>query len=221
MPIRTPRGRGAAYRPLWQWPLRSPARFIGCLVVLIGIAVAGNFLFGNVFHGRGGNGGIFADTGPSAPAASAPGAPPAPAGPPTRLPPVPELAPPRLPDAAAPPAALTVATRWTRAWAHHPAGTTAASWVNGLRPYTTDEYLGVLSSVDPGNVPATKVTGPARAVLVAPNSVRVEIPTDAVDLVVLVVNSGGRDWKVAGYDRADSGSDAGPGPAGPVSPTTR
>jgi hypothetical protein len=220
MPIRSPRGRGAAYRPLWQWPLRSPVRLVGCVVVLIGIAVAGNLLVGNVFQGRASSGGIFADTGPSAPEPAAPGAP-AVRQAPTRLPPVPELAPPRLPDSAAPPAALTVATRWTRAWAHHPTGTTPASWVNGLRPYTTDEYLGVLSSVDPGNVPATRVTGPARAVLVSPNSVRVEIPTDAVDLVVLVVNSGGREWKVAGYDRADPDIDAGPPRPGPVSPTTR
>jgi len=68
--------------------------------------------------------------------------------------------------------------------ARHPAGTTTQTWVNGLRPYTTDEYLGVLSTVDPVNVPATKVTGPARAVLVSPASVRVEVPTDAVTLVV-------------------------------------
>jgi hypothetical protein len=222
MPIRTPKGRGAAYRPLWQWPLRSPARLIGCLVVLIGLAVAGNLVLGNVFQSRGG--GIFADTGSPAPARSAPGAAAVSPAPPARLPPVPELAPRRLPDSAAPPAALTAATRWTRAWAHHPPGTTAADWVNGLRPYTTEEYLGVLSSVDPSNVPASRVTGPARAVLVSPHSVRVEIPTDAVDLVVLVVNVQGRDWKVAGYDRADSSPDsetAGPAPSGPVAPTTR
>ena len=44
MPIRTPRGRSAAYRALWQWPLRSPARLgltaIFLLALVVG-AVAG------------------------------------------------------------------------------------------------------------------------------------------------------------------------------------
>jgi hypothetical protein len=116
---------------------------------------------------------------------------------------VPELHPQTLPVVDAPPAALTVATRWTQAWATHPPGTTTQSWVDGLRPYTTNEYLGVLSTVDPANVPASRVTGSARAVLVSPDSVRVDVPTDAVELQVLVVNTG-QDWKVAGYDRADA-----------------
>jgi hypothetical protein len=208
VPIRTPKGRGAAYRPLWQWPLRSPARLVCCLVVLLGLLIAGNALLGRVVH-RGSGGGLFANVGSgqdSAPAAAPPTAQaaPAPAEQPTRLPPVPALTPRQLPTSDAPPAALTAATRWTEAWAHHPAGSTTQSWVAGLRPYTTDEYLGVLATVDPSNVPATRVTGPARAMLVSPSSVRVEIPTDAVDLVVLVVNIGDS-WKVAGYDRADSG----------------
>ena len=40
MPIRTPRGRSAAYRALWQWPLRSPAR-LGLTVVLVLAVVVG------------------------------------------------------------------------------------------------------------------------------------------------------------------------------------
>ncbi|WP_028934078.1 hypothetical protein [Pseudonocardia spinosispora] len=199
MPIRSPKGRGAAYRSLWQWPLRSPGRLVGCFIVLLGLIIAGNSLLGQVFH-RGAT---------TAPTSTAPAVPtfaaPPPAAAPTRLPPVPELRPTVLPPAEAPQAALTVATRWTQAWAKHPTGTSTQTWVNGLKPYTTEEYLGVLSTVDPTNIPANKVTGPARAVLVSPNSVRVEIPTDAVKLVVLVVNTteGGSTWKVAGYDRAD------------------
>lgn len=209
MPIRTPKGRGAAYRPLWQWPLRSPGRLVGCLVVLLAAVVAGNALLGHLVP-RGHTGGVFTGVGGESAPAAAPAAP-APAEP-TRLPPVPALTPRTLPVADAPPAALTAATRWTQAWARHPGGTTAQSWVDRLRPYTTDEYLGVLASVDPANVPATKVTGPARAVLVSPSSVRVQVPTDAVTLVVLVVNTaapgapGGQVWKVAGYDRADPAS---------------
>src|SRR5207302_11319516 len=104
----------------------------------------------------------------------------------TRLPPVAELTPSALPLSKAPAAALTVATKWTEAWAKHPPGTTTQSWVNGLKPFTTEEYLSVLTTVDPANVPATKVTGPARAVAVAPSSVRGDVPTDAVTPVLLV-----------------------------------
>jgi hypothetical protein len=210
MPIRTPRGRSAAYRSLWQWPLRSPARFIGCVVVLLGLAVGLNAATG-LIGGGGSTGGLLGATGGprpgAAPATAAPGAA-APAAP-TRLPPVPELTPATLPPSQAPPAALTAATKWTQAWARHPAGTTPEGWVNGLRPFTTDEYLGVLSTVDPANVPATKVTGNPRAVLVSPRSVRVEVPTDALTVLVLVVNTG-TEWRVAGYDRASPGQQAQP-----------
>jgi hypothetical protein len=191
---------------LWQWPLRSPGRLVGCLLVLLAAGLAGNALVGHFYHPHSSAGGIFADTGGDRTPTIAPPTdfdrPPPDA--PTRLPPVPELSPATLPPAAAPTAALTAATRWTQAWARHPTGTTAEQWVNRLRPYTTDEYLGVLATVDPSNVPASRVTGPARPILVSPNSVRVEVPTDAVDLVVLVVNTGSGDWKVAGYDRADA-----------------
>ena len=219
MPIRTPKGRGAAYRVLWQWPLRSPARLIGTVVVLILIGLSLNSAFGLLSGPSHSRPGIFAGDRSTAPAATptAQAAPPAEA---TRLPPVPELTPQTLAPSQAPRAALTAATRWTEAWARHPAGATTQTWVNGLRPYTTDEYLGVLSTVDPANVPASRVTGPARAVLVSPRSVRVEVPTDAVDLVVLVVNTGGTEWKVAGYDRAtdDPNAAATGAPAGAPAP---
>lgn len=200
MPIRSPKGRGAAYRTLWQWPLRSPARLIGCLVVLVGLAVGLNAATG-LIGGR--HGGLFGTVGakPAAAPASQPGSGAAPRATPTRLPPVAELTPVALPPSQAPPAALTAATKWTQAWAKHPEGTTTETWVKGLRPWTTDEYLSVLSTVDPANVPATKVTGSARAVAVSPKSVRAEVPTDALTLLVLVTETGG-EWRVAGYDRA-------------------
>lgn len=212
MPIRSPRGRGAAYRSLWQWPLRSPARLIGCGVAFVALLVGLNAVLGltGIRHPGGLLGTLPNSTTQAQPAQTR--APAAPA--PTALPPVAELTPAALPLSKAPPAALTVATKWTQAWARHPAGTTPQSWVGGLMPYTTPEYLGVLTTVDPSNVPATKVTGPARAVAVSPSSVRVDVPTDALTLVVLVVNTGAdtgvdtgpgaaQQWRVAGYDRAD------------------
>jgi hypothetical protein len=221
VPIRSPRGRGAAYRALWQWPLRSPARLIGCGVALVVVLVGLNALLGltGIRH-PGGLLGTTSATGPVQAKSAAPRAPAAAA--PTRLPPVPELTPAVLPLSKAPPAALAVATKWTQAWAKHPPGTTTQTWVNGLKPFTTEEYLGVLDTVDPANVPATKVTGPARAVAVAPSSVRVDVPTDALTLVVLVVDTGsstganaGGEWRVAGYDRAEPTTPPGPTQATP------
>jgi hypothetical protein len=189
--------------------LRSPSRLVGCGVALIVVLVGVNALLGlaGIQHPGGGLLGSSNQSGTTAAAKPAPNGAPAAAAP-TRLPPVAELTPAALPLAKAPPAALTVATKWTEAWAKHPAGTTTQSWVGGLMPYTTPEYLGVLTTVDPANVPANKVTGPARAVAVSPSSVRVDVPTDALTLVVLVVNTGaegGDQWRVAGYDRAEPG----------------
>ena len=202
MPIRSPRGRAAAYRALWQWPLRSPARLALTVVVVVGVAV-------------GASAGLATLSPPAAPrevpSAAAPtttatarsGAATTPRAPaPTALPPVSDLAPTTLPPASADPAALDVAVRWTRAWVRPAEGTTAAQWLAGLRPLTTEEYLGLLATVDPGNIPATTVTGPARAVRAAASSVRAEVPTDAVTLVVLVVRTELGEWRVSGYDEA-------------------
>ena len=71
------------------------------------------------------------------------------------LPPVAPLTPSSLPLSAAPDPALSVAARWAAAWVDHPQGVSAQQWVDGLRPFTTDEYLGVLVGVDPANIPAT------------------------------------------------------------------
>ena len=191
MPIRSPHGRSAAYRALWQWPLRSPARLaltaIGVLAVLVAATIGIGMTNGSV--------GLPVGARPT-PSAAAPVAPPEP----VLLPPVPELEPTTLPVSAAPAAALQVASRWARAWVRPPEGTTAAKWLDGLRSTTTDEYLGVLSGVDPGNIPATKVTGAAKAVSVAPRSLRVQVPTDALTLVITVVDTD-TGWRVSGYDR--------------------
>ena len=191
MPIRSPHGRSAAYRALWQWPLRSPARLaltaIGVLAVLVAATIGIGMTNGSV--------GLPVGARPTSSGAT-PVAPPEP----VLLPPVRELEPTTLPVSAAPAAALQVASRWARAWVRPPDGTTAAKWLDGLRSTTTDEYLGVLSGVDPGNIPATKVTGAAKAVSVAPRSLRVQVPTDALTLVITVVDTD-TGWRVSGYDR--------------------
>ena len=217
MPIRSPKGRSAAYRSIWQWPLRSPTRLVGCLVLLVALGVGLNAVTGLISRRPSGVD-IFGSPASAVPGATAvPKAAP-PTSAPTRLPPVVELAPPVLPLSAVPAQALTVATRWTQAWATHPPGTTTEAWVDRLRPYTTDEYLAVLATVDPTNVPATRVQGTARAVAVSPRSARIEVPTDALTLLILVINTGS-EWRVAGYDRASTAED--PGKQAPRRSTSR
>jgi hypothetical protein len=204
VPIRTPRGRSAAYRALWQWPLRSPAR-LGLCVVLVLFAVVGAVTGIGQLRGAKAVGSVAAPGSsvatplPATPDASA-GDAPATIGP-TVLPPVAALTPSSRPLATAPSTALSVAARWTAAWVDHPQGITSAQWVDGLRPFTTDEYLGVLTGVDPANVPASKVTGEPRAVRVAARSLQVDVPTNTLTLRVLVVDTEDG-WRVAGYDKA-------------------
>jgi hypothetical protein len=204
VPIRTPRGRAAAYRGIWQWPLRSPARLAVTAVVVVAVAVGVSLAIGALGGGSDGRGTAgpwpSSTSGRSVP--RAPGSAAVPSTPaPTALPPVPDLEPTTLPLSQAPAAALSVAARWSAAWVRPPDGTTAQQWLDGLRSTTTEEYLGVLSNVDPGNIPATRVTGEPRAVRVAPRSIQVQVPTDALTLIVLVVDTE-TGWRVAGYDRA-------------------
>lgn len=198
MPIRTPHGRSAAYRAIWAWPLRSPVRLAVTVVVLVALVVGVTFVVAALGPGRAGNTPADASGGSGGPAGRRPAVAGTPT--PTMLPPVPELTPSQLPLSAAPDAAVEVAARWAAAWVRPREGTTAQQWLDGLRRTTTDEYLGVLAGVDPGNIPATRVTGEPRPVRVAPRSVQVEVPTDALELVVLVVRTEDG-WRVAGYDR--------------------
>ena len=114
---------------------------------------------------------------------------------------MPELTPEALPVSQAPRQALETARVWAAAWVNHPDGMTSQQWVAGLRPYTTDEFLGVLAGVDPSNVPASRVTGPATPTRVAPKSIEVTVPTDTLTLRILVVDTEAG-WKVSRYDRA-------------------
>lgn len=197
----------SAYRALWQWPLRSPASLAMTAVMVVALLV-GVGLAAGALSGDGSGPGLLAGAGDAGPAGSGdagtsarPAAPGGAAPEPTALPPVPELAPSALPLSQAPPAALDVARRWSAAWVRPPAGTTTEQWVDGLRELTTPEYLAVLGGVDPANVPASSVTGPPRPVRVAASSVQAEVPTDALTLLVLVVETE-QGWRVAGHDRA-------------------
>lgn len=193
MPIRSPRGRAAAYRAVWSWPLRSPLRFAATAVVVIAVVVLVSFVLGGrqTPSSPTAQNGTVPTTGVRSPSSLAP----------TALPPVAPLTPTTLPLSSAPPAAVQVAQNWAAAWVNHPAGITNQAWVAGLTPFTTSEYVGTLTGVDPANIPATRLTGAARATGVAPRTVTVQVPTDAVTLAITVVETEAG-WRVSGYDQA-------------------
>ena len=200
MPIRSPRGRAAAYRSVWSWPLRSPVRLAASAFVVFALVIGVSLVVG-VLRPASSPGadplssGSATTSGTARPPTSA-------ATPtPTALPPVAPLTPTTLPLAQAPVAALDVARSWAIAWSNHPDGTTNEQWLAGLRPYTTDEYLPTLSGVDPANIPASRVTGAATATKVSPASVTADVPTDSLTLAITLVDTTAG-WRVAGYERA-------------------
>jgi hypothetical protein len=195
VPIRTNRGRAAVYRRLWGWPLRSPKHLVLAVIMFAALATAVGMALPNAAGGQPpqpeGAGGAQRFTGatPSAPTSTSPL--------PTRL-----ESPLASPTPAAPdPAALSVADAWGRAWVNHPAGITGQQWLAQLKPYTTDEYLPVMASVDPANIPAHQVTGPPSAINSYTSSVEVVLPTDGGRLDITVIKTP-QGWRVSGYTKA-------------------
>jgi hypothetical protein len=165
------------------------------LVVVVAVAVGLSFALGGLRPAeptpvRGGTSAV-PTTGVRSPSSLAP----------TALPPVAPLTPSTLPLSAAPADAVQVAQNWAAAWVNHPAGTTNEAWVAGLTPFTTVEYIGTLTGVDPANIPSTRVTGSARPTEVSPRTVTLQVPTDAVTLAITVVDTE-TGWRVSGYDQA-------------------
>jgi hypothetical protein len=189
VPIRTHRGRAAVYRTFWGWPLRSPKHLAGTVLALVAIAVGLGLALP-----ESGAGPVRAAP-PSSPRvnpvdvpsrAALPGA--DPAGPPQA----------RSPD---PAAALSVANSWVRAFLTVPNGISSARWAEQLRPYTTDELLPELRSIDPANVPAAQIIGKPRTVSLSASSAEVDVPTTVVVVRLLLVSTPAG-WRVAGYQRA-------------------
>lgn len=197
MPIRTNRGRPAVYRRLWGWPMRSPVHLIVVGVVVLGLITGVGFLVPQLFGTTGGPDTEYprsysAEQRQQDDARSAADASNEPL--PTRL-----TSPLRTPTKAPPSKpAMQVAKSWAQAWVQHPKGVSNKKWLDGLRPYTTQEYLPTMSSVNPANIPASRVTGEPKAVNSYTSSVEVDVPTDALVLRITVVKTGDG-WRVADY----------------------
>ena len=196
MPIRTHRGRAAVYRRLWGWPLRSPKHLVGAVVLAAVVLTAVGFVLPNPPPPeRQTSASQRAD---EARRAAHPATAPAPstAAPPSVL--VPNTPPaPTPPD----PAGVQLAERFGQLWADHPPGTDRQQWAGRLQPLTSAEFQPLLRSVDPANVPANRITGPATPLRSTAGSMDVKLPTNAGDITVQLIRDPAG-WRVAGYDEA-------------------
>jgi hypothetical protein len=214
VPIRTNRGRAAVYRRLWGWPMRSPrhlvvtAVVVGALVLTIGMIVprlTGADKTSGASANLGGATSTTTGAGTAGAGTGQGGVPVAGQGttttPPSSLP-TRQTAPAQTPTSAAPaPKALEVATLWAKAWVNHPDGVTTEQWLNGLKPYTTEEQVAVMSTVDPRNIQATEVTGAPTTKISYTTSVEATLPTNdaTLDSTVIATPQG---WRVAHYEQA-------------------
>jgi hypothetical protein len=198
MPIRTNRGRAAVYRRLWGFPLRSPRHLVATVAAVAVLITAIGVLVPQLLGHRDNKGPVPAGIAGATSSATASGSGPVPSTPlSTRL-----TAPLLQPTSAPPsPQALNVATLWAQAWVNHPAGITNEQWVNGLRPYTVEEYLTEMSTVDPSNISAARVTGNPTVVTSYTSSVTVVIPTDGPKLSITVSRTDAG-WRVSQYNQA-------------------
>lgn len=200
MPIRTNRGRAAVYRRLWGWPMRSPTHLIGTAIMVVALVVAAGMLAPRLVDDRdtaraGESSSTDRDShgvGDGAADAAEESEPP-----PTRL-----TEPLATPTSAPPsPEALRVAERWVAAWLDHEEGESHREWLDGLRPYTTEEYLPRMRTVDPDLVTGTEVVGTPQARESYTSSVDVEVATDGPTLLLTVIDTGSG-WRVAEYREA-------------------
>jgi hypothetical protein len=203
MPIRTNRGRAAVYRRLWGWPLRSSRHLIVTLIGVALIAIAVGVIAAHV-HGAArpapsdtlqtGSTPTTSAVTTGTSTSSAPSTSPAAL---TRL-----AGPPQTPVSAAPaPAAIDVIKTWGKAWVNHPVGMTTTQWLAQLAPYTTQEFLPEMNSVDVANIAATSVTGPPTVTKSYTDSVEALLPTNAGQLDITAINTP-QGWLVASYTAA-------------------
>ncbi len=196
MPIRTNRGRAAVYRRLWGWPLRSPRHLAASIIIFVVVVVALGVIVPKVLDRK-------ASAPPTAAGqSSSPGTqvgqlPSSGASLPTKLPPPSNTA------SAAPPAAdaQLVAELWAENWIKPPPDNDVNKWLAQLRPYTTEEFLAQMATIDPKNVPdkITQKVTPKKSYV---SSADFEIGTDLGKVVITLVKTPSNEWRVNSYTKA-------------------
>jgi hypothetical protein len=96
--------------------------------------------------------------------------------------------------------AVIVAREFMARWVTHPTGMTSKEWVTQLTPFVIPEFVVELESVDPANIPATRVTGMLAVTAESPSIVEVNVPTDGGVLHLVVLAQPDGTWRVRSYD---------------------
>lgn len=199
MPIRTNRGRAVVYRRVWGWPLRSGRNLLAVTLTLLAIGAGIGLLGGLVTGGPpperdAGVHPAFDGSDVTAPTSDAShdanrSPSPSPSASPVRDERLDEV--------------IVTARLFATNWVTHPEGTTASEWRASLKPYATSELLTKVRTVDPANVPATKVTGPPIVVDDDYDTVVVDVRTNELVLRLTLADAADG-WRVADYSRADA-----------------
>jgi hypothetical protein len=198
MPIRTNRGRAAVYRRLWGWPLRSPRHLAASLIIFVVVVVALGVIIPRVLDRKPAD-----PTAAGQPSTSSQGTqvgqlPSSGVTLPTKQPPPTNAA------SAAPPAAdaQLVAELWAENWIKPPPDNDVTKWLAQLRPYTTEEFLAQMATIDPKNAPdkITEKVAPKRSTV---SSADFQVGTDIGKVVITLIKlSPSNEWRVNGYTKA-------------------
>jgi hypothetical protein len=199
MPIRTNRGRAAVYRRLWGWPLRSPRHLAASIIIFVVVIVALGVIIPRVLDRQPSTQTAAGTSSTSVQPNQVGQLPSSGASLPTKLPP------PTNSASAAPPSAdaQLIAELWAENWIKPPPDNDVNKWLAQLRPYTTEEFLAQMATIDPKNVPdkITQRVTPKRSTV---SSADFEVGTDAGKVVITLIKlSPSNEWRVNSYTKAD------------------
>jgi hypothetical protein len=198
VPIRTNRGRAAVYRRLWGWPLRSPRHLAASIIIFVALVVALGVVIPKVLDRKPATPTAAGQSPTSSQGTQVGQLPSSGASLPTKQPPPTNAA------SAAPPAAdaQLVAELWAENWIKPPPDNDVNKWLAQLRPYTTEEFLAQMATIDPKNVP-DKLTPGVRPVRSTVSSADFEVSTDLGKVVITLIKlSPSNEWRVNGYTKA-------------------
>lgn len=197
MPIRTNRGRAAVYRRLWGWPLRSPRHLAASIIIFVVVVVALGIIIPKVLDRQSSSASGVGQTSTSPQGTQVGQLPSSGASLPTKQPPPSNTA------SAAPPAAdaQLVAELWAENWIKPPPDNDVNKWLAQLRPYTTEEFLAQMATIDPKNVPdkITQRVSPKKSFV---SSADFEVGTDLGKVVITLVKTPSNEWRVNSYTKA-------------------
>ncbi|WP_329787641.1 hypothetical protein V1227_23095 [Lentzea sp. DG1S-22] len=198
MPIRTNRGRAAVYRRLWGWPLRSPRHLAASIIIFVVVVVALGLIIPRVLDREPADPSAAGQPSTSAQGTQVGQLPSSATSLPTKV------APPSISASAAPPQAdaQLIAELWAENWIKPPPDDDVNKWLAQLRPYTTEEFLAQMATIDPKNVP-TKITQKVKAKKSFTSSADFEVGTDSGKVVITLVKTPANEWRVNSYTKAD------------------